>query len=412
MADVRRVRSALSRSGDARMATELGVASLLVPLGGFVANIVFARTLGASGRGDLAAIVAALAVCEAVLTFGLPDILARHIARGSLPSGVQRSLPMGAVAASLIPGVLISLYCHSRHFSWPVAAVAGCVVPVMIAVAVARGVLVGRRAYRRLTGALVLTGVVRLVAPVVLIVVDNPTENLALILVLGWTVAPAVPIFASRPFAGPLGSVRDSWQILRESLSYWPAQLAWQLNTRLDQLVLAMFVSAADLGRYAVCVGIAEVPSALASGARQVILARVATSHVFHGVMRIAHVFLVAGVVSGALSAYFAAPLLAAVFGHEFSSISLVLGILLAATGFDVAAGLVNIGLTAVGRGRSASMNQLIGLSITVIVLPIAVLHGGGITSAAAVRLVASACAYLLALSSVRRFNRSEVASL
>src|SRR5882762_8344476 len=59
----------VSRLGDARMATELGLASLLLPLGSFAANVVFARTLGASGRGDLAAVIAALAVCEGVLVF-------------------------------------------------------------------------------------------------------------------------------------------------------------------------------------------------------------------------------------------------------------------------------------------------------------------------------------------------------
>ena len=408
MADYRRLRSAGSRSGDARMATELGFASLLVPVGSFVANIVFARTLGASGRGDLAAIIAALAVCEALLAFGLPDILARHIAKGSLPTGVQRTLARAAVAASLIPGVLLCLYCHSRHFSWPVAGVAGLVVPLQTATAVARGVLVGRRAFRRLTSSWILSGALRLVAPVVLILVKNPNENLALILVLGWIVAPAVPIFAGRPFAGRLSSIRDAWQILRESLGVWPLYLAWQLNARLDQLVLAVFVSAGDLGRYAVCVGIAEVPSFLASGPRQVVLARVAKSHAVSGVARITPAILVTGVMSGALSAYFAAPLLAAVFGPEFRSTSLVLGILLAATGFDIAAGLLNSCLIAVGRGRSATMNQLVALSVTLLVLPIAILLGGGISSAAAVRLVGSACAYLLALSRLRRFSRSE----
>jgi O-antigen/teichoic acid export membrane protein len=385
---------------------------VVLPLGSFVANVVFARTLGASGRGDLAAIIAALAVCEVVLAFGLPDVLARHIAKGSLPTGAQRTLATGAVAASLIPGVLICVYCHSRHFSWPVAGVAGLVVPVVTAIVLGRGVLVGRRAYRRLSVALIFTGAVRLVAPVVLILVENPNENLALLLVLGWTVAPAVPIFASRPFAGPVASVRDAWQILRESLGIYPLYLAWQLNARLDQLVLAIFVSAADLGRYAVCVGIAEVPAFLAHGPRDVILARAAKSRALSGVPRITFAILVIGAMSGAVAAYFAAPLLAAVFGPEFRSTSLVLGILLVAAGFDIGGGVLTSCLIAVGRGRSATMCHVVALAVTLVVLPTAVLLGGGITSAAAVTLAANACAYLLALSSIRRFSRSEGASI
>ena len=403
-----RWRSAVSRSGDARMATELGLATLLVPVGSFVANIVFARTLGASGRGDLAAIIAALAVSEAVLTFGLADILARHIAKGSLPAGAQRTLAAGVLATAILPGLLLAFYCHSRHFMWPVAVIAGVVVPIATATAVARGVLNGRQEYRRLTVSWLLSGALRLLAPLILILIDTPNENLALILVLGWIVAPAVPIFAGRPFAGPFGSARDAWQILRESLGVWPAYLAWQVNARLDQLVLSLFVSAADLGRYAVCVGIAEVPTFLANGPRQVMLARVAKTHSFHGVPRMTQGILVVGLVTGVLAAFFSAPLLAAVFGPDFRSASLVLGILLAATGFDVGAGLLNSCLIAVGRGKSATINQMVSLSITAVVVPSVVSLGGGIAAAAAVRLVGSTCAYLLALLSSRRFSRSE----
>jgi O-antigen/teichoic acid export membrane protein len=271
--------------------------------------------------------------------------------------------------------------------------------------------LVGRGEYRRLAGSLIVAGACRLVAPAVLLLVKDPTENLALVLVLGWMVAPAIPIFASRPFAGTLGSVRHAWHILRESLGVWPAYLAWQVNSRLDQLVLAVFVSAADLGRYAVCVGIAEVPALLASNPRQVVLARVSKSHDFTGVPRITVAILAIGAIGGALSAYFSAPLLAAVFGPEFRSASLVLGILLAATGFDIGAGLLNSCLVAVGRGRAGSIAPICGLSVTAIVLPVVVLLGGGIESAAAVRLIASMSTYLAAMLCIRRFSRSEVAS-
>src|SRR5690349_11589049 len=101
MAGFRALGSAAVRSRDGRRSIELGLASALAPLGGFVANIVIARTLGASGRGELAAIVAALGVCEAVLAFGLPDILARHIAKGSIVPCSPRTLVVGAVVISI-----------------------------------------------------------------------------------------------------------------------------------------------------------------------------------------------------------------------------------------------------------------------------------------------------------------------
>lgn len=399
---------AARRSDDAKGAIQLGLASVLVSLGGFVANIVFARTLGASGRGDLAAIVAALGVLEVALTFGIQDVLARHIAKGSLPQGAERTLATAAVAASLIPGVLICLYCHSRGFDWTVAGVAGLAVPLATATALGRGVLVGRRAYRTIGVSMILVGVLKFAAPFVLIFVRNPNENIALLVVLAWTVAPAIPIFASRPFAGPLSSVREARQILWESLGIWPMNLAWLLNRRLDQLVLAVAVSAADLGVYAVCVGVAEVPAMLAYGLQEVILARVAKSQSFNGVPRFTLAILVTGGVSGAVAAFFAAPLLAAVFGAEFRSGSLALSILLVAASFQISAMLLTRCLIAVGRGRSATMAYTGGLCVTVVLLPIVVSLGGGITGTAAVSLAASMCAYLLALASLRRFSRSE----
>jgi O-antigen/teichoic acid export membrane protein len=111
---------------------------------------------------------------------------------------------------------------------------------------------------------------------------------------------------------------------------------------------------------------------------------------------------------SGVVSGYFAGPLLAAVFGPEFRGISVVLGLLVAATGFDIAMGMLNTGLIAVGRLRSAAINQSIGLLLTVVVLPIAVASGGGILSAAIIRLIASTAACVSARLEVGRFSRSQ----
>src|SRR5882757_9547689 len=176
MARHRRSDLAPSRPRDARSAVELGLATMLGPIGGFVANIIFARTLGASGRGDLAAIIAALAVCEAVLAVGIMDVLARNIARGDAVPGPERTLAAGAVAASIIPGALVAMYCHSWHFSWQVAIAAGLVVPLTTGTMIGRGVLLGHHAYRKLTVSQIVNGVFRVLAPLTLILVARPTE--------------------------------------------------------------------------------------------------------------------------------------------------------------------------------------------------------------------------------------------
>jgi O-antigen/teichoic acid export membrane protein len=180
------------------------------------------------------------------------------------------------------------------------------------------------------------------------------------------------------------------------------------LQVYLDQLVLAAFVSPASLGVYAVCVGIAQAPAALASGPRQVLLARAAKSQNLDEIPKVAHAIIVIAVVTGLVAGYWSGPLLSAIFGSEFGGAAIVLGILVAATGFDIALGLLSTGLIAVGRIKSAAINQSVGLLLTAIVLPIVVASGGGILSAAIIRLVSSAAACAFARVNVRRFSQSQ----
>ncbi len=396
------------RSRDARRSLELGLATALGPVGGFVANIIFARTLGASGRGDLAAIVAALAVCEAVLAVGISDILARNIARSGIPPGTQRTLALGAVVASVIPGVLVTVYCHNWQFSLPVAVAAGLTVPMTTATVIGRGVLLGRHEYRKLSLSQIVGGLFRLITPFTLILAGSPTESLGLAIVLSWSMAAAIPIFACRPVSGRAAPIRDVLPILKDSLIVWPLHMAWLLQVYLDQLVLAAFVSPASLGVYAVCVGIAQAPAALASGPRQVLLARAAKSQNLDEIPKVAQAIIVIALVTGVAAGYCADPLLSAIFGPEFGGAAVVLGILLAATGFDIALGLLSTGLIAVGRIKSAAINQSVGLLLTAIVLPIVVASGGGILSAAVIRLASSVAACALARINVRRFSQSQ----
>ncbi|WP_071947538.1 oligosaccharide flippase family protein [Mycolicibacterium pallens] len=408
MARIRGLRLGVLRSRDARLSIELGLATALGPLGGFVSNIVIARTLGASGRGELAAIVAALAVCEAVLAFGLPDIVARYIAKGIIPPGSQRTLAVGAVAASIIPGVVVALYCHSWSFSWPISIGAALLVPWTTATVIGRGVVLGHHAYRKLTASQLVGGIFRLLAPLTLILVDDPTENMGLAVVLSYIVAASIPIFWYRPFAGRAAPVRQVIPLLRESLIVWPVYAAWPIYMYLDQLVLSAVVSPADLGRYAVCAGIAQAPAALASGPRQILLARAAKSQNLDEIPTIAQSFLAAGIVGGAACGFLAGPILEAIFGPEFRGISAILGLLVAACGFDIALGMLNTGLLAVGRVRSSAINQGVALVLTAAALPIAVSLGGSIIWAAIVRLSASAVAFSLARLNVRQFSRSQ----
>ncbi len=131
--------------------------------------------------------------------FGLPDIVARYIAKGIIPPGSQRTLAVGAVAASIIPGVVVALYCHSwSFFSWPISIGAALLVPWTTATVIGRGgVVLGHHAYRKLTASQLVGGIFRLLAPplTLIFLVDDPTENMGLAVVLSYIVAASIPIF-------------------------------------------------------------------------------------------------------------------------------------------------------------------------------------------------------------------------
>ncbi|MBD8608526.1 hypothetical protein IFT73_16850 [Aeromicrobium sp. CFBP 8757] len=147
----------------------LGAADLLGPLGGFAASIVHARTLGPSGRGDLAAVVAALAVCEAVLVFGIPDVMTRHVARVRMFTRSFTGMLIVCLLGSTIPAVLVWWWAVDRVLSAAAAGIAAAVGPTATVAALRRRILAGRRAFRRLVVVLMAGGVIRPIAPAALL---------------------------------------------------------------------------------------------------------------------------------------------------------------------------------------------------------------------------------------------------
>src|SRR5215510_11331898 len=84
------------------VAARLTAASALGAATGFITGPLLARALGASGRGDLAAVQVPLALVPAVLSLGIPAFAYRTLPRGRSAKEVIGSLGLPLLVIGLL----------------------------------------------------------------------------------------------------------------------------------------------------------------------------------------------------------------------------------------------------------------------------------------------------------------------
>ena len=173
------------------------------------------------------------------------------------------------------------------------------------------------------------------------------------------------------------------------------------------------------LGRYAVCVAIAEVPLVVASGLRQVVLVRVSSTHNPAAVLPVVRAVLAAGLGLALVALPLSDAVLKFLFGEQFGGTGLVLVILLAATAFAIAASLQNRCLIAIGAGGWRTVSQMVGLGVTLVGLPIVVnVLGAGLAGIALVSLAAYWSVFAASYIALRRLagfaplNKNQVVAI
>lgn len=377
------------------------VATSLTSIGlyatGFVTGPILARSLGADGRGDVAAVVAPVSVLALALTFGIPMASAyffEYIA--------EERLLLTATAFGLIVGVPV---CGSLWFLVPWyladhapatvtwARVLLFVIPLAVgssaAVEIRRRVNPGTWNYWRAAPILVPA-----IGTITLALLDRITLSAVLALyVLGQLIQPMLLVVRLRilwPWEPP------SFSTLRVLFPYaWRSATtatAVSLTMRLDQVVLVAAVPSAELGLYAVAVMVASMTHPLTSGFSFALFGHLrGEPSASRALVRFRRsVWMTLGLSSStALGiAIIASPLLRIGFGSEFEEGTVALRLLLpGSVAFDVL-GVLNAKLLSDGRPGEASWAALLGTVITVVGL-IAVVPRFGIEGAALVTSVA-----------------------
>ncbi len=346
-----------------------GVNGVLVLLA-LITGPVQARVLGPDGRGELAAIITVLVLAPVILDFGLADFVTRERARRG-PSGrvLGTAIPL-ALAFSLI-GVAVA---------WPLGELIGqgrdvvegfvrlslLMMPVFVFGWMVIGVARGAQRFEVIRRWQLIGAGGSGVGILGLAAVRELTVSSAVIATMAMnTTALAV----SLPVLRGAGPWRLDRRIVRPALAFgarsWLAALSAVGNHRLDQAALAVVVSSAELGHYAVAASLTAIASGFVGAVMTAMLPRVAQEG-GAAVPRIVRVSVLILAVSLALLTAVSPMAVPLLFGSEFDEAIPLVAILAVATLLMGVSAVIGSALQGVGRPQDFARPQILGLVITI----------------------------------------------
>jgi O-antigen/teichoic acid export membrane protein len=384
----------------------LTVANALAGAAGLITGPLLARALGASGRGDLAAILVPFSLAPSVLSLGIPAYAYRELPRGRPVDEIIGSLGLpvlalgiaGALAAVPVADALaggrgtVRLFLVIGFLSMPIVTVAGLVASSLGAL----------ERWRRVVATRLIPFVVAFAAIIVLYAVGRLTvATAAAATLLGalLSLLPGLSLLTER--GRPVFRLAVAREGVGFGLKSWVGGLAMIANARLDQLLMITVVAPRELGLYAVATTLAGA-STLATGAlAPPLMTRMAAGQTY--LLPQALRITLAATVALNMTLGLATPvLLPALFGPEFHDAVAMAIVLLAANVSFAGASILSAALQADGAPLIPSLGE--GIALVVTVAGLAALLGplGGL-GAAIVSLAAYTASFVFQLIMARR---------
>lgn len=381
---------------------------------GLLTGVMLARILGPEGRGALAAIqnpatilfgVGALGITTAAAYFsGRDPSLAGRLMTTALVALLSWSIPLVASAYLLMPFLLDAQSASVIHY----AQIYLLMIPIQFAAGAPLWVLQGLGKFK-------LWNILRFQAPVAWLAVIGLTW------VLGMVTVGAISLFylaamfcvACVFVALALRRVPPPHQpelarlpaLLRYGLPTCITAVPQQLNLRLDQLLMAMFLPANTLGLYVVAVAWSGAFSPLLTSVSQVVFPLLAATHDQQVQAETLHRTLRLCVLSAAMLAVVLLALtplvLPLLFGAAFMSAvpaALVLVVAASVASFNQVA---SDGLRGIGAPKLPMVAEFIGLGTTVVMLALLLrryeLMGAAVASLASYLVTLATLVFLIA---------------
>jgi O-antigen/teichoic acid export membrane protein len=384
----------------------LTVANALSAALGFITGPLLARALGASGRGDLQAIIVPLQLTPIVLSFGITAFAYRTLPRGRTVDEVIPSLGLplliiGLIAAGAAVPIADALAAGRETVrTWLI--IGFLVTPLALLIMLLSSSLAALERWR----AVVAMSVIPFAVPFVAIVGLDAAGRLTVATAAAATISGS--LLGLLPGLPLLVSVRKPvfrLSLVREGVSFgiksWLGGLAQLANARLDQLLMITVVPARQLGLYAVATTISLAFGPLAGAVSPPLMARIGAGEQ-HLMPQAVRMTITVTVVINLGVAVLTPIVLPVLFGPEFRAAAPIAIVLLAASVPLAGASVLSTALQADGVPLIPTIGEGIALVITVVglVLLLAPLQGMG---AAIVSLAAYAASFLFQLVMARR---------
>ncbi|GAA5185123.1 hypothetical protein GCM10023322_28160 [Rugosimonospora acidiphila] len=359
-------------------------ANLLVPISGLIVSPLLSRELGPDGRGLYAALTLPVVVYGWAGTYGLQDSLSYHLyharlsRRGAAKVSLLATVPLGLLGIGLLAALGLGVFAgNGGHYAEFLTL--ALLAPVHILANLLIGALTGASDIRGVNLVKVVPAAVRTALLVFACVAFDLNAYWAGLLFLA-SMLPAIAVGLARLRHAPAGPDQPppdhtptvdpipTRSLAGYALRCLPGVLAAISSARLDQIVGLPVIGARQLGYYAAAVSVAEIPMAIATAARTVLMGRPSTTDP-RGATAVARLSVAVSVVACALLAAvtpFAVPLF---FGSAFAPAIGPTVILCAATTLYTCVVLLTAALLIGGRAGASSSALVIGSAVGIALL-------------------------------------------
>jgi O-antigen/teichoic acid export membrane protein len=358
------------------------LAGLALPLSALVTGPLLARTIGADGRGLIAAVVAPATVASTVSIAALPRSAVYHlagaseryreVARESLRLGLVGGV-LGALVWLAFSGVFLDGVPHQTL----VRVIVVLLIPLAALGSVSVGLLGSIGRFGTMNVANASSALARLLVLVGLAAAGVLTVSTALwgflIYEVGLSALQLGPVLAQyrRTERGEASGVRRP--LIRYWASGWIGDVSSVAVRRLDIVILAAVVSPGELGYYVLAVSLAGVWALTVASLQRVVLPETRRTHDFGAVARLHRLFLALTAALIASSFVFADAVTQLLYGSGFDETARLFPVLLLGLGPIALLPLTSSVLDAVGAPGVRSLVRVFTAIVTVVGLAIAV---------------------------------------